>query len=145
MKDPRPTWDEWGLLVADTVSMRADCTRRRVGAVLLDWRHRIVATGYNGAPAGEKGCLTDGACPRGRASLEEVEPLSSYDTGLGSCIALHAEQNVVIRASWSEMDGATLYVTDRPCGGCFRTIQGTPIHRVVTPGWEWTRPLKEPS
>lgn len=133
MSDPRPTWDEWGLALAGVVATRADCTRRQVGAVLLDGGHRVVATGYNGAPAGEKGCLTASACPRGRMSLEAVEPGSSYDTGAGSCIALHAEQNAIIRASHEDMLGATLYVTDEPCGGCWRMIQGTPIARVVWP------------
>lgn len=141
--DPRPSWDEWGLAGAAWVATRADCTRRQVGAVLLDSGHRVVATGYNGAPSGEKGCLTASACPRGRASLEEVPSYesgpTSYDTGPGACIALHAEQNVVIRASWDEMDGATLYITDRPCDGCWRTILGTPIRRVVAPNFEWNR------
>lgn len=135
----RPTWDAWALILANAVSLRADCTRRQVGAVLLDSGHRVVATGYNGAPSGEKGCLTASACPRGRMSTEAVEPGSSYDTGSGSCIALHAEQNVVIRASWDEMTGSTLYVTDRPCDGCWRMILGTPICRVVAPNFEWNR------
>lgn len=139
MKDPRPTWDGWGLELAFTVSRRADCTRRQVGAVLMDRGHRIVATGYNGAPEGEKGCLTASACPRGQMSPEQVPPGSSYDTGAGACIALHAEQNVIARASWDEMLGSTLYITHEPCDGCFRFIQGTPIERVIAPGWSWNR------
>lgn len=127
----RPSWDEWGLELARTVSLRADCTRRRVGAVLLDPRHRIVGAGYNGSAPGMRGCLTDGACPRGRS---DVEPGSSYDTGAGTCIALHAEQNVVLRASWEDMVGSTLYVTDEPCEGCRRMISGTPIERVIWKG-----------
>jgi len=138
--DPRPTWNEWGLELARTVALRADCTRRQVGAVLMDRQHRIVATGYNGAPAGEKGCLTAGACPRGRMSQEQVPPGSSYDTGAGACIAVHAEQNVVIRASWQDMAGATLYVTDTPCDGCWRTIRATPIYLVVTPALDGAEP-----
>lgn len=127
----RPTWDEWGLALARTVSLRADCTRRQVGAIILDPNHRIVGAGYNGAAPGLPGCLTDGACPRGQS---DVAPGSSYDTGAGTCIALHAEQNAVLRASWADMAGSTLYVTDEPCEGCSRTLSGTPIARVVWPG-----------
>lgn len=126
----RPSWDEWGLALAAVVATRADCTRRQVGAVLLDVDHRVVATGYNGAAPGLPGCATDGACPRGSS---QVEPGSSYDTGAGVCIALHAEQNALLRASWDEMAGSTLYVTHEPCGGCLRTISGTPLARVVAP------------
>ncbi len=47
----RPTWDEYFLGIAAAVSQRADCRRRRVGAVLVA-QHRIVATGYNGSSHG---------------------------------------------------------------------------------------------
>lgn len=138
----RPGWDEWGMNLASAVATRADCSRRQVGAVLMRPDHTIVSTGYNGAPPGTPGCLTRQACPRGRASQTDVpgyddprvrtgeaEP-SSYDLGPGACIALHAEQNALLRATWDEMQGATLYVTDAPCGGCARMIAGTPIARV---------------
>jgi dCMP deaminase len=126
----RPSWDEWGLELAVTVARRADCTRRRVGAVLMTQDHSIVATGYNGAAPGKPGCLTAGACPRGRSG---VAPGSSYDTGAGACIALHAEQNALLRATWQDMLMSTLFVTDEPCDGCWRMISGTPIERVVWP------------
>lgn len=130
--DSRPGWDRWGLDVALTVATRADCTRRQIGAVILRQSdHAIVATGYNGAPKGQPGCLTAGACPRGQAN--SVAPGSSYDTGAGSCIAIHAEQNAVLRASWSDMVDSTMYVTDVPCDGCIRMLQGTPLERVIYP------------
>lgn len=133
----RPSWDEWGLELAKAVALRADCSRRKVGAVLMTPNHSIVATGYNGSPPGGPSCLL-GNCPRGRMSKEEVPPYdaanpSSYDQGPGLCIALHAEQNVILRANWDLMEGSTLYVTDEPCAGCARMIKGTPIERVVFP------------
>lgn len=137
----RPDWDEYGLDLARTVASRADCTRRLVGAALMRADHTIAATGYNGAPAGEPGCLTAGACPRGRASYDEVPSYdqpgaSSYDVGPGACIAIHAEMNAILRALPGDMEGATLYVTDKPCPGCARMIAATPIARVVWPGGE---------
>ena len=132
----RPSWDEWGIELARAVAFRADCTRRQVGAVIMTPDHSIVATGYNGAPSGEPGCLTKGACPRGRSG---VAPGSSYDTGAGVCIAVHAEQNAVLRASWVSMEGSTLFITDSPCDGCLRMIKGTPIARIVAPDYEWNR------
>lgn len=125
----RFSWDEWGMILARAVAERADCTRRQVGAVIMTPDHNIVATGYNGAASGVTGCIA-GGCPRATSG---VEPGSSYDTGAGTCIALHAEQNALLRASWDDMRFSTLYVTEEPCDGCWRMIKGTPIRRVLTP------------
>lgn len=134
MTDQRPDWDTYYLLIALAVSSRADCTRRRVGAVIVKG-NRIISTGYNGAASGKPGCLTDGACPRGRLSTDELLPGSSYDTGAGACIALHAEQNAILRAGM-DAEGSTLYVTAKPCDGCSRLIDGVAIERVVYPDTE---------
>jgi dCMP deaminase len=99
----------------------------------VDGQHRIIATGYNGAAAGAPGCLTADACPRGRLSLDEVLPGSSYDTGPGACIAIHAEANALLYADGHRTRGATLYVTSEPCEGCQRLIDGAGIIRVVHP------------
>lgn len=125
----RPGWDTYFLAIAEVVATRADCSRSKVGAVIVR-DNRIVSTGYNGAPSGQPGCLTAGACPRAKA---DVEPGSSYDTGAGSCIALHAEQNAILYCRRVDRLGATLYVTREPCDGCARLIAGSGIMRIVRP------------
>jgi dCMP deaminase len=125
----RPDWDEYFLAIAKVVAKRADCSRRQVGAVIVQ-NNRIVATGYNGAAAGQPGCGTDGACPRAKS---DVAPGSSYDTGPGSCIAIHAEANALLYADRGKCEGSTIYCTEEPCGGCLRLISGAGIGRVVTP------------
>jgi dCMP deaminase len=117
------------LNIARAVSGRADCSRRAVGAVVVK-DNRIKSTGYNGSPPGGPSCL-QGQCPRGLMSKTEVPPESSYDTGPGTCIALHAEQNALLYASPDDRQGATLYLTDKPCDGCWRMIQGSGINRVI--------------
>lgn len=167
----RPDWTQWALGVAAAVAARADCTRRQVGAVILDSEHRVLSVGYNGAPSGAPGCASDGACPRGRRApgkqaclecggvgrinsvtgprayvcrncggtgkVEGVQPGSSYDTGPGSCIAVHAEPNALMHSDPIRRRGGTLYVTDEPCGGCARLIAGSGLARAVWPGGEW--------
>lgn len=130
MLSARLKWTSYFLEICKAVSLRADCTRRQVGAVIVRPDQTIVATGYNGSPAGGPSCLM-GECPRGRASVREIPPGSSYDTGAGACIALHAEQNAVLRASWDQMKDSTLYCTDKPCEDCLRMLAGTPLGRVV--------------
>ena len=91
---------------------------------------RIVATGYNGAPSGRPGCLSDNMCPR---AFSDAPPLSSYDTGPGACIAVHAEANALLYADRSLSEGAVLYCTCTPCTGCMRLIAGGGIKRLVIP------------
>jgi dCMP deaminase len=151
----RPGWDEYFLGIARAVAARADCTRRQVGAVIVDEDHRILATGYNGSEPGGPSCLK-GECPRGRhypgkerwpdgdtridvcacgkdwPCPDAVAPGSSYDTGAGTCHSTHAESNALLFARAS-VKGATLFVTSDPCGGCSRLIKSAGIARVVTP------------
>lgn len=124
----RPSWDEYFLGIAQAVAARADCSRRQVGAVIVSG-NRIVSTGYNGAPAGARGCLS-GGCPRANSDV----PLgSSYDTGPGSCISIHAEANAIIYADYAKCVGATIYISDVPCDGCRRLIDGAGIKTVIWP------------
>lgn len=165
----RVTWPEYYLNIADAVAVRADCTRRKVGAVVVKG-NSIVSTGYNGAPAGEPGCLSDGACPRGQhyRSLfgggppsdgriatfgdtcgcgkpwpceDSVPPDSSYATGPGSCIALHAELNALLRAG-SLSQNAVMYCTDKPCDACLRAVKGAGIASVVWFGGRWDHEVR---
>lgn len=162
----RPAWQDYYLGIADSVAVRADCTRRKVGAIVVK-DNSIVSTGYNGAPPGEPGCLSDGACPRGRhyrtlykggdpadgrlpvfgsvcacgvdwPCAMSVSPGSSYDTGAGTCIALHAEQNALIRAG-DRARGATLYCTEEPCNACMRLVRGAGIDKAVWYGGRWDK------
>ena len=148
----RPGWDDWFLNGAEWASQRGACTRRQVGAMLVDPdTHDVIEPGYNGAPAGHPDCL-QGACPRGQhfqridfpgwlvqpvcrcgsawPCTHAVELGSSYDTGPGACIALHAEQNAIIRAG-RRARGAWLYLTHVPCDGCRKLIMGAGITRVI--------------
>jgi dCMP deaminase len=118
----RPDWDEYFLEIARAVSLRSDCERDKVGAVLVKER-RIRATGYNGAPAGMDGCAT---CPRRTSGCS---PGSSYD----NCVAIHAEANALLYSDLEGRTGATLYVTRKPCYACAKLIAGAGIERVVFP------------
>ena len=70
-EEKRPTWDEYFMQVAELVSKRATCLRRRVGAVLVKDK-RILATGYNGAPSGITHCEVTG-CLRDKLGIPSGE------------------------------------------------------------------------
>ena len=120
----RPDWDTYYLGIADAVAARAECSRRKVGAVIVR-DHSIVATGYNGAPAGHRSCL-DGSCPRATSSSE---PGTGY--AASGCVAIHAETNAIIRAGRERCLGATIYVTAPPCDLCAPLIKAAGIKQVV--------------
>lgn len=94
--------------------------------MLVDQDHRIISTGYNGAPAGEPGCLTDGACPRAKAF--GVRAGMGYEET--ACRAIHAELNAILYAR-RDLRGTTLYCTDEPCQQCSVQIAAVGIARVV--------------
>lgn len=88
----RPDWDVWALGIAAAIASRGDCTRRRVGACILDRQHRVIGAGYNGTEPGGRSCLK-GDCPRGRhysvgclcGGCHDGECTSSDDCGLDGC------------------------------------------------------------
>lgn len=132
-----PTWDEYFLMIAETVSSRAKCVRRQVGAVLV-MDKRIIATGYNGAAPGSPDCL-DGACPRGLLGYDQVPAFSDYDMPgtPGFCIAIHAEVNALLFAT-RDTQGGVAYITDEPCPGCRKALAAAGISRAVWPSGEYS-------
>lgn len=128
----RPGWDEYGLILASAVATRADCTRRRVGCVVLDKDNRVASTGYNASYPGGPSCLA-GQCPRGQST---VAPGSQYEHGSGTCVATHAEANALLYADYSRLRGGTAYITTEPCDGCRKLLQAVPLSRVVWPEGE---------
>lgn len=120
----RPSWDEYFLEMAELVSKRSTCLRRRVGAVLVREK-RILATGYNGAPSGLKHCIEIG-CIRQKLKIPSGERHEL-------CRALHAEQNALIQASLHgiSVKGATLYSTTQPCVICAKMLINAGIKEIV--------------
>jgi len=112
----RPGWDEYFMQIATTVSTRATCPRASVGCVLVR-AHRILTTGYNGAPRGVSHC-TDVGC-----TIDNDHCLR----------ATHAEANAIVQAARAgvRIEGAGIYVTASPCWGCFRLIANAGITRIA--------------
>jgi dCMP deaminase len=110
----RPDFDTYAMRMAYVIAQRATCPRRHVGAVLMDSEHRIVATGYNGAPRKEDSCdevgclIVDGHCHR----------------------TLHAESNCLDYAG-RFAQRCTLFCTVTPCWDCSKRLINTGITRVV--------------
>lgn len=127
MTHVRPDIDPYFLAMAEAASERAECVRRRCGAIVVN-KGRIVGHGFNGALPGAPSCL-DGACPRGQLSKDECLPGSDYS----NCIADHAERNALRNTNPEERAGSTVYVNSAPCAGCQTLMRSMGVEKVVWP------------
>ncbi len=98
----RVSKNEYYLDIAETVSERSTCMRRRFGAIIVK-NDVIVSTGYNGAPRGRKNCCDLGTCYRDKMGVPRGE---RYEL----CRSVHAEANAIIAAPRDQMIGSTLYI-----------------------------------
>ena len=98
----RVSKENYYLDIAQTVSERSTCLRRRFGAIIVK-NDSIIATGYNGAPRGRKNCDDLGYCFREKLGIPRGE---RYEM----CRSVHAEANAIIAAPREQMLGATLYM-----------------------------------
>ena len=121
---PRPSWSEYFMAITQLVAKRSTCMRRAVGAILVKDR-RILATGYNGAPARLRHCEKVG-CLRENSAVPSGERHEL-------CRGLHAEQNVIIQAAYHgiSIKGSTLYCTNKPCVICTKMIINAGILKIV--------------
>jgi dCMP deaminase len=123
MTDTRPSWDEYFMGITEMVAQRSTCLRRKVGAILVRDK-RIIATGYNGAPAKVSHCLDIGC-------LREQQGIPSGERH-ELCRGLHAEQNAIIQAALHgfSIEGATLYCTNMPCAICSKMLINARIEKI---------------
>jgi len=124
MGRPRMGLDEYFMGFAEAASQRTTCLRRRTGAAIVDKNHRVVSTGYNGAPAGMKHCLDIG-CLRDERGIPS-------GTQQQVCRAVHAEQNALLQAEdMDRVQGSTCYCLVEPCVICCKMLINAGVKRIV--------------
>ena len=133
----RPDWDTYFLKIVADVATRASCVRRQVGCVLVNERHQILATGYNGKPRGLPNCLKGESdlCPGANAPS---------GTNLEGCFSVHAEQNSLLQCADVEQIN-TVFVSCVPCIHCMKMLLNTGAQHIVAaadyPGSEQAKKL----
>lgn len=145
----RPSRDGWAMQVAVLTAQRTTCLRRAVGAVLVNSRGHVLATGYNGVAAGQPHCNEaksagtdfedlggDVLRPRRMVTVfphacPGAQALSG--TQLDGCHAIHAEQNALLQCR-DVYDISDIYVTTPPCMTCTKLLLNTSCKRIVCQG-----------
>lgn len=116
-KHYRPSWDDYFMAVAKIIAARGTCDRLYAGSVLVR-DNRIIATGYNGSPAGLPHCNEGGHL------LED-----------GHCVrTIHGEHNSLLQAAKQggvTTEGSTMYTKYSPCIHCTKYIIACGVKRVV--------------
>lgn len=138
----RPTWDEYFIDMVNVVATRGTCLRRKVGAIIVDERHVVLATGYNGKAAGLPNCNEQTGCNKHYDDLDKssiAEPVygnacsgayAKSGTNLDGCEAIHAEtQCLIFCPDASKIH--TLYVSCSPCINCVKMFMQTGCQRIV--------------
>jgi dCMP deaminase len=121
----RPSWDEYFMEIANTVSKRATCDRGRSGCVIARDKQLLV-TGYVGSPIGLPHC--DDVGHQFKQVVHEDGHVTNH------CVrTVHAEQNAICQAArlGIALNGATLYCRMTPCRTCAMLIINCGIVRVV--------------
>ncbi len=120
----RPSWDQYFMTITRTVAERSTCLRAKVGAVIVRDKN-ILATGYNGSPAGLPHCLDAGCLIyRSQTPTGETEE---------NCFrTIHAEINAIAQAAknGSAIRDASIYITHTPCIHCCKVLINTGIIRI---------------
>ena len=120
----RPDNDTYFMMMAELVSTRSTCLRRKVGAVVVKEK-RVLTTGYNGAPKGLRHCEEVG-CVRQNQNIET-------GTRHELCRGVHAEQNAVVQAAYFgiSIKGASIYTTCFPCVMCTKILLNAGISEII--------------
>lgn len=120
----RPDWDTYFMNIATVVASRANCVKRKVGAVVISDR-RIISTGYNGTPRGARNC-NEGGCPRCAGGAPS-------GTRLDECLCSHAEENAITQAAYHgvRVRQGAIYTTFCPCLMCTKMIINAGIIEVI--------------
>jgi dCMP deaminase len=96
--------DAYMMNLARMAASRASCSRRQVGAVMVDSENRVLSTGYNGSPRSLTNCF---AAMGGKCG------------GVGCINTIHAEINALLSCS---SKASVIYCTDTPCVNCLKAL-----------------------
>ena len=120
--------------LAETVSMRSTCLRRKYGAVIVK-NDEVISTGSVGAPRGRKNCTDTQVCIRQEMNIPRGE---RYEL----CRSVHAEMNAIISAPRDKMIGSAMFLAgvdaqtgeyiigSNSCSMCKRVIINAGIEKV---------------
>jgi dCMP deaminase len=122
--EKRISWNSYFMNIAKMVAERSTCSRAKIGAVIVKDKN-ILATGYNGAPAGLPHCLEEGCLIYVSKNPDGEEEENCFRT-------IHAEINAIAQAAKHGVSiaGADIYITASPCYHCLKVLINVGIKNI---------------
>lgn len=114
---PRPSWDEYFLMLAFDVSRRSEDPDVKHGAIIVNKYNHIIGTGYNGPIKGSK---------------NSVIPFHIRDEKRKWMI--HAEENAMLNVTQNPSERGSdckIYVTGHPCNNCLQRLINFGIKKII--------------
>lgn len=126
----RKDWDTYFMDIAYMVSTRSRCSRRHVGAVLVQGK-KLLGTAYNGAPTGVPDCSEAGCMISEEYELVVTDGQEEMVKKQRCIRTIHAEQNLLLFTDRIDREGSSVYVTDEPCWTCANMLANSGITEIV--------------
>lgn len=112
------SWDEYFMGIALFTSLRSRDPNSKVGSVLVNERHHIVGTGYNGFVAG-----ADESRFSWQRDGDWINTKYPY--------VVHAEANAILNSTINDLQNCRIYATLYPCNECAKQIAQKKISEVI--------------
>ncbi|NHN30973.1 deoxycytidylate deaminase [Paenibacillus agricola] len=126
----RKDWDTYFLDMAYMASTRSRCTRRHVGAVLVQGK-KLLGAAYNGAPMGVPDCSEAGCMLVEEYELQNLEGAEQVIKKQRCIRTIHAEQNLLLFTDPKDRENSAVYVTDQPCWTCSNMLANSGVTEIV--------------
>lgn len=116
--------------IAYMASTRSQCSRRHVGAVLVQGK-KLLGSAYNGAPMGVADCGEAGCMIVEEFEARVVDGKEELVRKQRCIRTIHAEQNLILFTDRKDREGSTVYVTDEPCWTCANMLANSGVVEIV--------------
>ncbi|MCY9592554.1 CMP deaminase [Paenibacillus chitinolyticus] len=126
----RKDWDTYFMDIAYMASTRSQCSRRHVGAVLVQGK-KLLGTAYNGAPMGVPDCSEEGCMLVEEYELHVADGKEEMIRKQRCIRTIHAEQNLLLFTDREDREGSSVYVTDQPCWTCSNMLANSGVREIV--------------
>jgi dCMP deaminase len=112
---PVPAWDDYFMALCFIIASRSKDPSTQHGAIIVDAKHRIQGTGYNGPPS----LIADNEIDWNRPAKYPF--------------IVHAECNAIDQTSGGPdaLEGSTIYITGMPCSECTKRIISKKIRKII--------------